>query len=117
MDDKTPEHHLDARAKLDVLSIQNDRLADALPQNPKPWYLTPHLLKLNLCIGVALLSATTMGFDGSMMNGLQGLDSFMGYFGNPSGAMLGLMNGVMFIGGVSRPQFDSCRFPVYTSSF
>ncbi|KAJ4351127.1 uncharacterized protein N0V89_006466 [Didymosphaeria variabile] len=41
-----------------------------------------------------------MGFDGSMMNGLQGLDSFMSYFGHPNGTWLGLMNGVMFIGGV-----------------
>lgn len=78
-----------------------NQLADVLPQNPRPWYLTSHLLNLNLCIGVVLLSATSMGFDGSMMNGLQGLDSFMGYFGHPNGTWLGLMNGVMFIGGVS----------------
>lgn len=95
--DKKPDQQI--RSKLDDSSIQDERLANVLPKNPSPWYLTPHLLKLNLCIGVVLLSATTMGFDGSMMNGLQGLDSFMGYFGNPSGTWLGLMNGVMFIGG------------------
>ncbi|KAF7173653.1 hypothetical protein CNMCM5623_005891 [Aspergillus felis] len=77
-----------------------DRLAHVLPQNPKPWYLTPHLLKLNLCIGVVFLSATTMGFDSSMMNGLQGLDTWMSYFDNPSGTWLGLLNAVMFLGGV-----------------
>lgn len=87
--------------KVDGLSIPNDRLADVLPQHRKAWYLTPHLLKLNLCIGVVLLSATTMGFDGSMMNGLQGLDTWLGYFGNPNGVLLGVMNAVMFLGGVS----------------
>lgn len=74
------------------------------PENPRPWYLTPHLLRLNLCIGIVLLSATTMGFDASMMNGLQGLDSWMGYFGNPSGTLLGLLNAVMFMGSVSQSQ-------------
>ena len=87
--------------KVDASSIIEDRLEDVLPRHPKPWYRTRHLLQLNLYIGFVLLSATTMGFDGSMMNGLQGLDSFMAYFGNPSGTWLGLMNAVMFIGGVS----------------
>ncbi|KAJ5190125.1 uncharacterized protein N7498_009110 [Penicillium cinerascens] len=41
-----------------------------------------------------------MGFDSSMMNGLQGLDTWMNYFGNPSGTWLGLLNAVMFLGGV-----------------
>ncbi|KAJ5660681.1 uncharacterized protein N7484_000053 [Penicillium longicatenatum] len=86
--------------KGDGLRDVEDRLADVLPENPRPWYLTPHLLKLNLCIGVVLLSATTMGFDSSMMNGLQGLDTWMNYFGNPSGTWLGLLNAVMFLGGV-----------------
>ncbi|KAI0973189.1 sugar transporter [Xylaria arbuscula] len=77
-----------------------DRLADVLPYNSKPWYLTPHLLKLNLYVGVLLLSATTMGFDGSMINGLQGLDSWTDYFGNPNGTWLGLLNAAMFLGGI-----------------
>lgn len=83
-----------------------DWLAHVLPRNPRPWYITPHLLKLNLCIGVVLLSATTMGFDSSMMNGLQGLDTWMSYFGNPSGTWLGLLNAVLFLGGVSRSHLN-----------
>lgn len=73
-------------------------MAALLPKHGRPWYFVPSLLRLNLCLGILMLSATTMGFDGSMMNGLQGLDSWMNYFGNPSGGKLGVMNAVLFLG-------------------
>ncbi|KAL0932436.1 lactose permease [Colletotrichum truncatum] len=75
-------------------------LAAVLPANPKPWYLTPHLLKLNLCLLIPLLSSASVGYDGSMMNGLQTLPQWRGFFGNPEGAVLGLMNAVYPLGKV-----------------
>ncbi|KAI8313113.1 Lactose permease [Colletotrichum sp. SAR11_240] len=75
-------------------------LAAVLPANPKPWYRTSHLLKLNLCLLVPLFSSASVGYDGSMMNGLQTLPQWRGFFGNPEGAVLGLMNAVYPLGKV-----------------
>ncbi|KAI5928353.1 general substrate transporter [Camillea tinctor] len=75
-------------------------LAAVLPPNPKPWYRTSHIVKLNLALLVPLLSSASLGYDGSMMNGLQTLPQWKEFFGNPSGALLGLINAVYPLGGV-----------------
>ncbi|KAI9147154.1 High-affinity glucose transporter [Paramyrothecium foliicola] len=73
-------------------------LAALLPRDPKPWYRTGHLLRLNLLLLVPLLSSTTLGYDGSMMNGLQTLPQWREFFNHPEGALLGLMNAVYPLG-------------------
>ncbi|EXJ77399.1 hypothetical protein A1O3_09625 [Capronia epimyces CBS 606.96] len=73
-------------------------LAALLPQNPKPWYRTRHLLLLNCILLIPWLSATAYGFDGSMMNGLQSLPQWRNYFDKPSSSILGTMNAVYPIG-------------------
>lgn len=82
-----------------------------LPEDPRPWYRVPHLLKLNLTLLIPLVSSGAIGYDGmadtsnhlpgwtltglgSMMNGLQTLPQWREYFGNPEGALLGAMNSV-----------------------
>ncbi|KAK8105115.1 lactose permease [Apiospora kogelbergensis] len=75
-------------------------LAQILPRDAKPWYRTPHLVYLNLVLLVPLLSSATIGYDGSMMNGLQILTFFKKDFNNPAGAILGLMNAVYPLGKV-----------------
>ncbi|KAH6715906.1 general substrate transporter [Leptodontidium sp. MPI-SDFR-AT-0119] len=67
-------------------------LAKVLPYQPRSWIFTPHLLKLNLVILVPLLSQSSCGYDGTMMNGLQTLPQWHDYFNNPSAALLGLLN-------------------------
>ncbi|KAH6884281.1 general substrate transporter [Thelonectria olida] len=69
-------------------------LLAVLPRKPKPWFRTKHLLQLNLLLVIPLLSASALGFDGAMMNGLQTLPQWRGTFGNPSGALLGFMNAI-----------------------
>ncbi|KAK2013517.1 lactose permease [Colletotrichum eremochloae] len=55
-------------------------LAAILPESPKPWYLTLHLLKLNFLLLVPLFSSASAGYD--------------------DGAILGLMNAVYPLGKV-----------------
>ncbi|KAI8310135.1 Lactose permease [Colletotrichum sp. SAR11_59] len=86
--------------KKDTELAVGSALAAVLPANPKPWYRTSHLLKLNLCLLVPLFSSASVGYDGSMMNGLQTLPQWRGFFGNPEGAVLGLMNAVYPLGKV-----------------
>jgi hypothetical protein len=41
-----------------------------------------------------LITSTTNGYDGSMMNGLQSLDQWRLYFNNPTKGRLGLLNAI-----------------------
>ncbi|TDZ24460.1 Lactose permease [Colletotrichum orbiculare MAFF 240422] len=73
-------------------------LLAVLPDNPAPWYRTRHLLLLNLTLLVPMVSSASVGFDGAMMNGLQTLEQWRGYFGHPSAPVLGAMNAVYPVG-------------------
>lgn len=42
----------------------------------------------------SLITSSTNGFDGSMMNGLQSLNQWKEAFNNPSNSMLGLLNAI-----------------------
>lgn len=62
-----------------------------------PWYKIPHLRNLNFCVFLISLSSTTLGYDSSMLNGLQSLAHWRDYLGNPTGTTLGaLTNGTIF---------------------
>jgi hypothetical protein len=81
-------------------AIVSHDLAAVLPVLTKPWYLTPHLLRLNLYVLIILFSSAGVGFDGSM-NGWQALSTWTTYFHNPSASLLGGTNAVLNIGPVS----------------
>ncbi|CRK40281.1 hypothetical protein BN1723_015700, partial [Verticillium longisporum] len=78
----------------EATEVAGSGLASVLPVDAKPWYRTPHLIKLNLLIMTPLISSASIGYDGSMMNGLQSLPQWRRYFGSPEGATLGAMNAV-----------------------
>jgi MFS family permease len=95
--------------------IVGHALAEVLPHNPKYWFQTLHLLRLNLLLLVPLLSSSVAGYDGkyptpktpthlttpgSLMNGLQSLPQWRDFFGHPAGALLGLVNAAQSIGSV-----------------
>ncbi|KAI8947811.1 hexose transporter [Xylaria longipes] len=80
--------------------IVGEALAQVLPKTNKYWFQQPHLLKLNLLLLIPLLSSSVAGYDGSLMNGLQSLEQWQTYFGDPSGATLGLVNAAQSIGSV-----------------
>ncbi|KAH6892380.1 general substrate transporter [Thelonectria olida] len=69
-------------------------IAAYLPNDPRPWYRTPHLIRLNLLLLIPLVSSGAIGYDGSMMNGLQTLPQWRQFFGQPQGALLGALNSV-----------------------
>ncbi|KAF3024198.1 hypothetical protein G7054_g2719 [Neopestalotiopsis clavispora] len=80
--------------------IVGTALAEVLPQTGKYWFQESHLLRLNLLLLIPLLSSSVSGYDGSLMNGLQSLDQWKDYFGQPVGVMLGLVNAAQSIGSV-----------------
>lgn len=64
----------------------------------RPWYQNRGILLVNLCVGLALLTSYTSGFDGSMSNGLQLVDEWQAYFNYPTGSILGLLTSVQNLG-------------------
>ncbi|KAH7039885.1 general substrate transporter [Microdochium trichocladiopsis] len=65
------------------------------------FYQNKNLLRLyGLMIPGTLIVSATMGYDGSMMNGLQAVERWNTYFGNPTGSLLGIMNAILPLGAV-----------------
>ncbi|PVH74595.1 general substrate transporter [Cadophora sp. DSE1049] len=82
----------------------------AMPQGTidhTKWWKYKNLRTLNLLLFFPLLSIFTLGFDGSMMNGLQAVEKWRSYFGQPTGVTLGLFNGAYPIGGLIAVPFIS----------
>ncbi|ANB14583.1 hexose transporter HXT13 [Sugiyamaella lignohabitans] len=81
---------------------EGETMEDVLPDYGKFAFLrVPHLLRLNLLLLLCMISSTNNGYDGSMLNGLQSMDSWQDTFNHPKGQHLGgLANGMMF-GGIA----------------
>ncbi|KAH6706411.1 lactose permease [Leptodontidium sp. MPI-SDFR-AT-0119] len=84
--------------------------ASAMPESSVDvvhWWRQKNLRTLNLLLIFPLLSIFTQGYDGSMMNGLQAVESWRTYFGEPKGSTLGLFNAAYPIGGLCAIPFLS----------
>ncbi|TFK64847.1 hexose transporter [Pluteus cervinus] len=77
-----------------------------LIDDTRPWYKKPRLLLLNFWIALMLITSSTNGYDGSMMNGLQSLPQWKKDFHNPSNSQLGLLNAIQNIGGLAAYPFS-----------
>ncbi|GFN20663.1 hypothetical protein AtubIFM55763_005614 [Aspergillus tubingensis] len=80
-----------------------DHLAAVLHSGPA-WYKQPHLMRLNLIILSLVMFSSANGFDGSLMNGLEALDQWKTFMNNPTGAKLGWLNAIYWLGcGIGYP--------------
>ncbi|KAN0084416.1 hexose transporter [Tylopilus felleus] len=75
-------------------------LAHLIDPNRK-WYNNRRLITLNAWIVLLLITSSTTGYDGSMMNGLQSLPQWESAFHNPSNGKLGLLNAIQNIGALA----------------
>jgi hypothetical protein len=74
----------------------------------RKWTNNKRLIALNGWIVLLLITSSTNGYDGSMMNGLQSLHQWNAAFNNPTGSMLGLLNAI---------QVRCFFFPHYTTQW
>ncbi|KAI0062526.1 hexose transporter [Artomyces pyxidatus] len=70
---------------------------DLLDPNRK-WYNNRRVVALNGWIFLLLITSSTNGYDGSMMNALQSDVQWNAYFHTPHGSQLGLLNAIQNIG-------------------
>ncbi|CAK7243867.1 MAG: hypothetical protein STHCBS139747_005396 [Sporothrix thermara] len=73
-------------------------LQSVMPTDSTPWYKQGHLLKLNYVIVSLVLFSSANGFDGSLQNSLQVLDQWEDFMERPSGAWLGWINAIYWVG-------------------
>ncbi|KAF2212457.1 hypothetical protein CERZMDRAFT_106187 [Cercospora zeae-maydis SCOH1-5] len=86
------------------LNATSGGLVAVLPADNKPWYTKPHLIKLNYCILSLVLFSSANGYDGSLMNGLQALNQWQTFMEEPTGAWLGFMSAIYWVGnGINYP--------------
>ncbi|KDQ55623.1 hypothetical protein JAAARDRAFT_195461 [Jaapia argillacea MUCL 33604] len=69
-----------------------------------PWWKNRRLILLNAWITLFLITSSTNGYDGSMINGLQSLGQWNAAFNYPSGSQLGLLSAIQNIGSL-------CAYP------
>ncbi|KAJ7909638.1 hexose transporter [Mycena leptocephala] len=67
----------------------------------RKWYNNRRLIVLNAWIALLLITSSTNGYDGSMMNGLQSLTQWETYFDHPTKGKLGLLNAIQNIGALA----------------
>ncbi|KAJ7068575.1 hexose transporter [Mycena amicta] len=82
-------------------SAEDALVSQLAAEDDIPWYKKPNLRVLYLllfptCIGVEM----TSGFDSSMLNGLQAVDSWDTFFHSPRSTILGLLSAAYSLGAV-----------------
>jgi MFS family permease len=93
-------------SKTKATGVGGVNVKDILPQR-RLWIFEPGLLSLNLLLLGVLVSDITNGYDNSLLNGLQLLDSWQDYFGSPEGAWLGLIATSNRLGAIAAVPFIS----------
>jgi len=88
-----------------VASAAVDSGINTLLDPRRKWYNNRRIIALNGWIVLLLITSSTNGYDGSMMNGLQSLPQWQGYFHNPSSSELGLLNAIQNVGGLAAYPF------------
>ncbi|KAI9150546.1 Lactose permease [Paramyrothecium foliicola] len=79
--------------------LGDDRLSKIAHSDPLKWYQKPNLRFLYLIlIPCGLGVEWTSGFDSSMMNSLQAVESWQDYFDHPTKSTLGLLNAMYSLG-------------------
>ncbi|KAF8887531.1 general substrate transporter [Infundibulicybe gibba] len=84
-----------------VATTGNTTAIDHLIDPRRKWYNNRRIITLNAWIVLLLITSSTNGYDGSMMNGLQSLAQWEDYFHNPTGGKLGLLNAIQNIGSLA----------------
>lgn len=79
---KQAEGHTDV-TNVDNNGVANHGLCETLPKLEMPWWKYPVLLRLNGGLCCALLASATIGFDASMLNGLQAVPAWAEYLITP----------------------------------
>ncbi|KIM58733.1 hypothetical protein SCLCIDRAFT_1218432 [Scleroderma citrinum Foug A] len=91
-------------APVTTSGVQDASFAHLLDPKRK-WYNNRRIILLNAWIFLFLITYSTVGYDGSMMNGLQSLPQWQSAFNYPSNGMLGVLNAIQNVGALAAYPF------------
>lgn len=87
------------------LALESD-ITHLQEQDITPWHQKKNLRSLYLTLVPSALGVEmTSGYDGSVLNGLQTVASWIDYFDNPQGAILGIITAAFSLGSVAAIPF------------
>ncbi|KAL4884928.1 general substrate transporter [Aspergillus karnatakaensis] len=72
--------------------------SEGVPSTTVPWWQQPKLRQLYCMMVILFLSSTSLGYDASLLNGLQTMDTWAAYFDDPKGSRLGLFGALPGVG-------------------
>ncbi|KAL3454101.1 general substrate transporter [Aspergillus insuetus] len=78
--------------------MQPDTPTHGVPSSTVPWWQQRNLRGLYLKMIILFLASTSLGYDASLLNGLQTMDTWADYFNDPQGSRLGLFGALPGIG-------------------
>ncbi|CAG8093142.1 unnamed protein product [Penicillium salamii] len=88
-----------ARSVAEILAMEKDI---------SPFALSPSLVHLYTILAPAcLVVCATNGYDGSVLTGLQGVESWRNQFGSPTGALLGITSASYTLGAIVSTPFSA----------
>lgn len=62
---------MDDKRDVGIVHSEEATVHGQATEDPRPWYQQPELRKLYLMMPFLFLGSTTLGYDGSLLNGLQ----------------------------------------------
>lgn len=62
---------MESKQGVDIVHCEDVAVSTQPGQDERPWYKQPELRKLYLMMPFLFLGSTTLGYDGSLLNGLQ----------------------------------------------
>ncbi|KAJ0418732.1 general substrate transporter [Aspergillus carlsbadensis] len=101
MHDSTRKEGSGSGSETRIEWVPRTNVQEAASALEQPWYRVPHLRRLNLLLVVPLLTSYSVGFDGSMLNGIQTVRAWQSEFNHPAGGILGLVTTSQIIGSAS----------------
>ena len=69
------------------------------------WWKDPALRKNYFCLMFVVITSATNGYDGSIVNALQSMDTWQEYFNYPKGSLLGIFAAIMSVGSITAIPF------------
>ncbi|GAB5589087.1 hypothetical protein Unana1_03987 [Umbelopsis nana] len=87
--------------------FKHKQMDNSALRQDKGWATEGGMLKLYWYSAILIVNSAINGYDGSMMNGLQVLQTWTEYFNNPGPSQIGLLNAIQQVGGICGLLFAS----------
>jgi len=90
---------IDNKQDIDIVHQEDVAVPVHPREDERPFYKQPELRKLYCMMPFLFLGSNILGYDNSLLNGLQTMPAWQAYFYHPTGSRLGLLEDLPGFGG------------------